>query len=385
MLSREISAKVKKLACQYPVVAVTGPRQSGKTTLCKTAFPNKPYVLMETPSVRDHAISDPRSFLAQYPKGAIFDEIQKTPELLSYLQGIVDEKNTAGLFILTGSENLLLSHKINQSLAGRTAIVKLLPFSMKEVSSQIKNLSANALLLKGFYPRIYDKKLDPYEAMNFYFQTYVERDIRELIHLKDLMKFQNFVKLCAGRAGQLLNFAALANDAGISHQTAHEWISLLEVSFITFRLPPYFKNFNKRIIKMPKLYFYDVGLASYLLGIETLTQMERDPLRGALFENMVVADLIKTRWNQARENNLSFFRDSNGNEVDLVVPSSKGLAAIEIKSAQTVVPDFFKGLDYFEKIAGKALAKKYVVYGGTDEQNRTAGQVLSYKNCHKIF
>jgi predicted AAA+ superfamily ATPase len=385
MIQREISKKLKDLAKQYPVLLVTGPRQSGKTTLCKSVFPKKDYVLLETPSQREYATVDPQGFLAKYPNGAILDEIQKAGDLVSYIQGIVDQKKTNGLYILTGSQNLLLSNKVNQSLAGRVAILKLLPFSFKEIKSHIQAESANTTLLKGFYPRIYDKNLDPHEAMSFYFQTYVERDIRELIHLKDVVRFQNFVKLCAGRIGQLLNFSSLGNDAGLSHQTVRDWLALLEVSFITFRLPPYHKNFNKRIVKMPKLYFYDVGLASYLLGIDNASQIERDPLRGALFENMVVADLIKERFNKVRESNLFFFRDSNGNEVDLIAQTPKGLTAIEIKAGQTVVPDFFRGIDYFEKIAGNHLTKKYIIYGGQEEQYRSKAHILSYKNSYKIL
>jgi predicted AAA+ superfamily ATPase len=305
--------------------------------------------------------------------------------LISYLQGIVDQKNKGGLYILTGSQNLLLSSKINQSLAGRAAIINLLPFSFKEINPLVQSLTVNDILIKGFYPKIYDKKLDPYEAMSFYFETYVERDIRELIHLKDVVRFQNFVKLCAGRIGQLLNFSSIGNDAGISHQTAHDWFSLLEVSYIVFRLLPYHNNFNKRLIKLPKLYFYDVGLASYLLGLESAAQVERDPLRGPLFENMIIAELMKDRLNKVRRANLAFFRDSNGNEIDVIAQTPKGIVAVEIKSGQTIIPAFFKGLDYFESIAGHRPLKKYVIYGGKEEQVRSKAHILPYKSSYKIF
>ncbi|MCM8812911.1 MAG: ATP-binding protein [Candidatus Omnitrophica bacterium] len=384
MITREAGIKLQRLAKQYPVIMLSGPRQSGKTTLCRKIFPEKKYVLFEDPDTRAFALADPRRFLAQFPDGAIFDEVQKAPELISYLQGIVDAQKRKGMFILTGSENLLLSEKIPQSLAGRTAVLKLLPFSYAEIAPALAKKNLDEILFTGFYPRIYDEHLDPHEAMGFYFQTYIERDVREIVNVKDLLRFQQFMKLCAGRIGQLLNLVSLSNEAGISHQTARDWLSILEVSFIVFRLPPYYRNFNKRVTKSPKLFFYDVGFAAYLLGISNSGQMSRDPLRGNLFENMVVCEILKGQLNRAREGDLSFFRDSNGNEVDLLMPTRTGLGALEIKSGQTIVPDFFKGLNYFTKIAGEHLAKKYIVYGGDENQERSQGTVLSFRTGHTI-
>lgn len=386
MIPRTVAHKVKSLATHYPVVMITGPRQSGKTTLCRSVFPKKKYVLFEDPDTREFATTDPRGFLAQYPDGAIFDEIQRVPDIVSYLQGQVDRVKQNGQFILTGSHNLLLSQTVSQSLAGRVAVITLLPFSLAELLPSVASMSTDDLMVHGFYPRIYDEKLDPNNAMRFYFQTYVERDVRDLLHVKDVVRFQTFVKLCAGRIGQLLNLSALGNEAGVSHQTARDWLSILEISFIVFRLQPYHNNFNKRVVKTPKLYFYDTGLASYLLGIENVRQMERDPLRGNLFENMIIADIAKMQYNQVRDVSLSFFRDSKGNEVDLLVPGPHELTAIEIKSGQTIVPDYFKGLHHFNAVAKRIhTAGTYVVYGGEELQCRDFASVIPFKQWPKIF
>ncbi len=380
MIQRHIKKKILTFIRQYPVVMLTGPRQSGKTTLCREALPRMAYISLENPDTREFALSDPRGFLAQYPEGLVIDEAQRAPELFSYIQGIVDEKKKKkGLFVLTGSQNFQLLDKVNQSLAGRTAILKLLPFSMGEIKSAVRKMSLDDLLLKGFYPRIYDEKLSPHHALSFYFETYVERDVRSLLHVKDLSSFQKFVRLCAGRVGQLLNLSSLGNEAGISHTTAREWLSLLEASYIVFLLPPYHKNYNKRMTKAPKLYFYDVGLASYLLGIENVKQMQRDPLRGHLFENLIVIEFLKNRYERAENSNLSFFRDSNKNEVDLIAPLQTGLWAVEIKSSQTVASDFFKGLNYFENLHREGEIKKALVYGGDQSQVRSNGHVVGWK------
>lgn len=358
---------------------LTGPRQSGKTTLAKAALPDKEYISLESPENREYALTDPKGFLAQYKKGVIIDEAQRAPELFSYIQGIVDGTKKKGLFILTGSQNFQLLNTINQSLAGRTAILKLLPFSISEILRAVKKMELNDLLLKGFYPRIYDQKLDPYHALSFYFETYIQRDVRSLIRVKDLSLFEKFVRLCAGRVGCLLNLSNLGNEVGVSHTTAREWLSILEASYIVFLLPPYHKNFNKRITKSPKLYFYDVGLAAYLLGIETVNQMQRDPLRGNLFENLVVIDTLKQRFEQVKASNLSFFRDTNGNEVDLILTSGNDLHAIEIKSGQTITNDFFKGINYFKAIRKSEVVKTRIIYGGDKKQVRSDVLIHSYK------
>lgn len=386
MIQRRIKKSFLQFVRQYSVVMLTGPRQSGKTTLCKSALPHKAYRSLENPDTREFALSDPRGFLAQYPDGLIIDEAQRAPELFSYIQGIVDEKKKKkGLFVLTGSQNFQLLNKVNQSLAGRTAILKLLPFSMGEIKPALRSMSLDEILLKGFYPRIYDEKLDPHHALSFYYETYVERDVRSLLHVKDLSVFQKFVRLCAGRVGQLLNLSSLGNEAGISHTTAREWLSLLEASYIVFLLPPYHKNYNKRITKSPKLYFYDVGLASYLLGIENVKQMQRDPLRGHLFENLIVIEFLKTRYERAESSNLSFFRDSNHNEVDLIMPSAEGMMAVEIKSSETVAEDFFKGLNYFGNLHRDGEISKVLVYGGDESQVRSNGYVVGWKGLSSFL
>ncbi|HNV72271.1 MAG TPA: ATP-binding protein, partial [Candidatus Ozemobacteraceae bacterium] len=319
MIKREMEAELKLLARQFPVVTVTGPRQSGKTTLCRKVFPKKTYVSLENHDLREFAVQDPRGFLRSVSDGAILDEIQRAPQLTSYIQTLVDESPTPGRFILPGSQQFEVSQTVSQSLAGRTALLKLLPFSQAELGARRIPDDLDHLLLTGFYPRIHDRGLEPTKALADYFETYVERDLRQLIQLRDLHLFEKFVKLCAGRVGQLLNLNSLAADTGISHTTARAWISLLEASYIVFLLPPWFRNVSRRLVKSPKLYFIDVGLAAMLLGIETTDQMSRDPLRGHLFENFVIMEALKHRYNRGQRSNLSFFRDATGNEVDLIL------------------------------------------------------------------
>lgn len=371
MIKRSLEPIVKTLASQYPVVTVTGPRQSGKTTLCRHAFPGKQYVNMESPDTRQFATDDPRGFLAGYPDGAILDEIQRTPHLLSYIQGIVDERQAPGMFILTGSQQFEVLNTINQSLAGRTALLKLLPLSISEIKSSYPVSSIDKLLLTGFYPRVYDRDLNPTQAMGDYFETYVERDIRQLVNIKDLSLFEKFVRLCAGRVGQILNLQSLANDVGISHTTARTWLTLLEASYIIFILHPWFRNFSKRLVKSPKIYFYDVGLASYLLGLESELHVSRDPLRGSLFENLAVIEALKFRFNQGKKSNLHFYRDTKGNEVDLLIEAGPDIFPVEIKMGATIVPDFFKGVKNFSQVVPTLPFGSGLIYGGNEVQIRS--------------
>ena len=387
MIDRNIAPLLLKLASQYPVMTLTGPRQSGKTTLAKTLFPGKPYVTLEDPDIRRFATEDPRGFLAQFSGGAIFDEIQRAPELPSYLQGMVDANRKSGQFILTGSQQFELMTQVTQSLAGRTGILRLLPLTLAEVqrfskSSATKGLPAPDLastLLKGFYPRIHDQKLDPSQALADYFSTYVERDLRQLAAVHDLQRFERFVRLCAGRSGQLLNLVSLGNDAGVSQPTARAWIDLLQTSFIVYLLPPWHTNTGKRLVKSPKLYFYDVGLACWLLGLRTANQVSRDPLWGSLFENFIVMEAMKDRLNAGESGEMYFYRDSEGNEVDLLLPTGGQLHAIEIKAGATVNPDYFKGLKTFAAHHRPALSGAGVIYGGTQSQNRIDWPVYSWQ------
>ena len=371
MIPRTLMPILKQLAGQYPVVTVTGPRQSGKTTLCRATFPDKPYVNLESPDTREFAHSDPRGFLSSYPDGAILDEIQRVPRLLSFVQPIVDEHNVPGQFILTGSQQFEVMTTISQSLAGRTALLKLLPLSMEELTNAGIQPGVDSLLLQGFYPRIYDAGLNPTQALGDYLETYVERDIRQLMNIKDLALFEKFVRLCAGRTGQLLNLHSLGNDVGISHTTARSWLTLLEASYVVFLLQPWHTNISKRQVKTPKLYFYDVGLAAYLLGAESELHINRHPLRGNLFENLVVIEALKYRYNRGRRNNLHFWRDAKGDEVDLVIESGPYVMPVEIKSGATINEDYFKGLRSFSTRLTAPPSACALVYGGTERQKRS--------------
>ena len=372
LVNRTIEPVLQQYVRQYPVITITGPRQSGKTTLCRKVFSGRPYANLEAPDIRQFALDDPRGFLSQYPDGAVFDEIQRTPDLVSYLQETVDQDGRDGLFILTGSQQFEVSNTINQSLAGRTALVKLLPFSLQEISSSFPLPDIDRLLYQGFYPRIWDKNLNPTQALRDYFETYIERDLRQLVAIKNLHLFQRFIRLCAGRVGQLLNLNSLANDTGVSHTTARNWLSLLEASYIVFLLQPYHRNISKRLVKSPKLYFYDVGLVSYLLGIENERQVSRDPLLGNMFENMVIAEVLRHRYHNGKGNNLYFYRDSKGNEVDLLLVSGTDFVPIEIKAGMTVTRDYFKGLNHFAKLfPDNTPAGSGIIYGGKEQQRRS--------------
>ena len=375
MIEREITPILLRLFNQYPFVTVTGPRQSGKTTLCRAAFPDLEYVNMEAPNRREHAQNDPVGFLTQFEEGAILDEIQRTPDLLSYLQVLADDKGRNGLFVLTGSEQFRLSEAISQSLAGRTALLRLLPFSLAERSQSGASSETDDILYSGFYPRIHDHGLEPRQALGDYFETYVERDVRRIGEIRNLAGFQQFVRLCAGRVGQIINLSSLGADAGVSHTTASQWMTVLEASYVVFRLPPYFTNIRKRLVKSPKLYFYDVGLASHLIGIEQAKQLATHPLRGQLFENAVVMEVLKHRYNRGRRSNLSFFRDSQGLECDLLLESAGSIDAIEVKSGATFASDYFDSLDQISQVLPE-VSTKAVVYGGADRQTRKKGEVV---------
>ena len=385
MVRREITDHLNYLAKKYPVITITGPRQSGKTTLVRENFKDKAYINLELMDNREFAQSDPRGFLRKIPDGAVIDEIQRAPNLTSYIQGIVDEKKINGMFILTGSQQFEVSDSISQSLAGRTAIVKLLPFSITEVENNYKFYSVEELLFKGFYPRIYDQNIDPTQALADYFETYVERDLRQLIRIKNLSSFQKFVKMCAGRVGQILNLNNLGSDVGISHTTAKEWMSILEASYIVFLLQPFYRNINKRLVKSPKLYFYDVGLASFLLGIENTSHIETHPLKGNLFENLVLMEILKYRYNQGKRNNLNFYRDSHGTEIDVIYNVAHNVLPIEIKSGETVVSDFFKSFSAFKNVVPDLPYGKLVIYGGDREESRRDIQIAPVTKIKTIL
>lgn len=383
MYQRFLQNELELIARDYPIVTVLGPRQSGKTTLVRHTFKDKPYVNLEALDTQSFASMDPRGFLELYPNGAILDEIQRVPSLLSYIQVIVDDRDLKGMFILTGSHQLELHQAITQSLAGRTAILTLLPMSLQELALSGIELSLDEALLKGGYPRIFKDNLDPTKAYRNYFQTYIERDLRQLIQVKDLNQFQRFVKACAGRIGQLTVMESIGNDVGVSSNTIKEWLSILEASFVIFRLQPYFENFGKRVIKSPKIYFSDVGLATYLLGIENTEQLSRDPLRGHLIENLVILELMKERLNKGLDPQLYYFRDAHGHEVDVIFQSGRTLMPIEIKASKTFTQDFFKGLDFFRALAGDRCGTSSLIYAGEQEQTGQNYKVLNYMHATK--
>lgn len=384
MIEREIAPYLSRLFQQYPFVTVTGPRQSGKTTLCRAAFPDLAYANLEAPDQRQFAESDPRGFLAQLGEGAIIDEIQHVPDLLSYLQVLADERQRNGMFVLTGSEQFQLSSAISQSLAGRTALLRLLPFSLAERERIGASLAIDQMLFSGFYPRILDQRLEPRQALGDYFETYVERDVRRMGGIRNLSSFRRFVRLCAGRVGQLLNLSALGSDAGVSHTTAREWLTVLEASYIVFQLPPYYANIRKRLVKSSKLYFYDVGLASFLIGIEHADQVVTHPLRGPMFENLVVAETLKYRFNRGLQPNLSFFRDSRGLECDLFYETGRGIGAIEIKSGATIASDYFTSLHRVAALIPN-ISTKTVIYGGATPQSRTDAEAVPLQGMRDVL
>jgi uncharacterized protein len=383
MIKREAEKELRKLARLFKTVAVVGPRQSGKTTLTRFVFKDKPYVNLENPDERRFATDDPRGFLSRYPDGAVFDEIHRVPQLFSYLQQNLDEDKRKGKFILTGSNNFLVQENISQSLAGRIGYLYLLPFSISEVKSAGYR-NAPELIFKGFYPPVFEMNSDSSKWYLNYIGTYIERDVRQIKNITDLNLFDRFLRLCASRTGQLLNMNNLAMETGIDNKTVNSWIGILETSFILFRLFPHHRNFSKRIVKMPKLYFYDTGLVCTLLGIKSTEQLIYHPLYGSLFENMVVAEIMKYNFNFVSGNNIFFWRDNVGHEIDIIIDSAKGLFPIEIKSGQTVTDDFFQNILFWQKISNEKAG--VVVYGGDSLQKRSNGiNFVPWNKLESVF
>ena len=373
MINRSAAARLIKLAKTFRSVAVVGPRQSGKTTLCRAVFPKMPYVSLENPDILEFVANDPRGFLSQFKNGAILDEIQRAPQLFSYLQQVLDETKKKGLFILTGSNNFLLQENITQTLSGRIAYLQLLPLSLNELAAS-KKLKADYVshILLGGYPEVNTKKISAADWYANYINTYVERDVRQLKNISNLLQFMKLLRLCAGRTGQVLNLTSLSNDCGIDQKTVAAWLSVLQSSYIIYLLKPYHTNFNKRVIKTPKLYFYDTGVACSLLGITNPKQITQHVAKGFLFENMVVSEMLKQRFNTGATDNLFYWRDKTGNEVDVLTDNAGKLTALELKAGETISTDFFKGLDYFSSLQKKPI-KKLLLYGGKQEQTRSNG------------
>ena len=358
---------------------MTGPKQSGKTTLVKAVFPEWQYVSLEEPDVREYALRDPRGFIADYPDGAILDEAQRAPDLFPYIQTHVDAMGKEGIYILTGSFDFGLMEGINQSLAGRVAVLELLPFSFSELDrAGHATVSIEALMSTGAYPRIYDKQLDPRRWYSDYVTTYLERDVRQVKNVTDLNLFQRFLKMCAARSGQILNLSSLGDDCGITHNTARSWLSILEAGYITYLLKPHHRNFNKRLIKSPKLYFYDSGLLSYLLGIVSPDVLSTHASRGHIFETWAISELLKGRLNNGLRGNLYFWRDNTGHEIDCIIDQGDALVPLEIKSGKTVSSDFFKGLRFWSKLSGTDGSQMYLVYAGNMDQSRREARVLGW-------
>jgi len=389
MIPRKLERKLRELAGYYPVVAITGPHQSGKTTLCQTTFPGKTYVSLESLDTREFAHSDPRGFLMQYPDGAIFDEIQHAPELLSYLQSEVDARPDLGRFILTGSQHFGLSQSIAQSLAGRCGILELLPPSLEELRA-FPNAPDNLyeVLWQGAYPRIYDRNIPAHQWLADYTATYIQRDVRQVINIGDLQVFSGFLKLCAGHTAQEINLSALGSDTGVSHNTVRAWLSVLETSYLIHRLPSWHINIRKQVVKAPKLHFFDSGLVCYLLGIREPEQLRLHPLRGAIFESWVVSEIYKICVHNGVPPDLFHYRETRGLEIDLIIEQGERLHVIEIKSGATIAPDFFKSLRLFPQRLGNTkklrVIENYIVYGGNDSQQRSDAKVISWRNIEQI-
>lgn len=384
MINRKLENTIRENLKYFSVVTVTGPRQSGKTTLIKSMFPELPYFSLENPDIREMAMTDPLAFLKRGTEGMILDEVQNTPDLLSYLQGEVDE-HPQRKFILSGSSQFSLQSSISQSLAGRTAVLELLPLSLQELSENASDIAdADRLMHAGFYPAVHAELNIPRLFYPAYVRTYLERDVRGFLQISDLYRFQTFLRLCAGRVGSLFNASELSNEVGVAVNTIRSWLSVLQASYIVFMLHPYYENTRKRLTKTPKLYFYDTGLACYLMGVENERQLQSDRMRGHLFENMVVADVMKQRANDGQEAGLMFYRDSNGNEIDLLVPKGTGLEAYEIKSAATYSTSFESGFRNLPEQLSSRLVRRAVVYNGSSERRDANIEVLHYTSLLSI-
>lgn len=383
MISRDLESKVIDAARAFPILTITGPRQSGKSTLCKILFPKHSYVNLEAPDIRRFALDDPRAFLDQFPNGAILDEIQRCPEIPSYLQVMVDQERSKGKWILTGSQNLTLLESVSQSLAGRTAVLNLLPLTHNEIQRfDTYPKTLDEMMLMGSYPAILDQKIPVADWHSSYVATYLERDVRSISKITDLVLFQRFIELCAGRTGQLLNLSSLATDAGIAQPTAKAWLGVLETSFLIYRLPPFFANIRKRLVKMPKLLFYDSGLVCWLLGIHNADQLKNHPLRGAIFETWVLSEIKKQRINQGLSTGTFFYRDRHGREIDLLIDHSNTFTAVEAKSGQTVSEDTLRtSLKYEQMLNSIKETETVIAYAGQTEQKSRG---VLYLPWHKI-
>jgi hypothetical protein len=384
MIQREAQYKLAQLGDTFKAIAVIGPRQSGKTTLVKVTFPEKPYLSLENPDTRNFAMEDPRGFLQNLPNGAILDEVQRTPLLFSYLQEILDNSNQKGLFILTGSNNFLLQESISQSLAGRVGYLNLLPFSIKELLTvNLLPETDEEVMVNGFYPPIYDQRISSLDWVPNYIKTYIERDVRQIKNVSDLLIFEKFMSVLAGRTSQELNLTSISNEVGVDLKTVQSWIGILESSFIIYLLKPHFQNYNKTIVKRPKVYFYDTGLVCSFLRISNVSQLENHPLKGAIFETMVVIEMVKKYTNQGINPPLFYWRDKTGHEIDLIVDKGNLLTPIEIKSSKTINSDFFKNLKYWNHLS--KMNKAVLIYSGIQEQNRSDGTLITnWKNISNL-
>jgi len=384
-IPRQAESTIQTLFQGFPIVVITGPRQSGKSTLARHVFADRPYVSLEEPDEAEFASIDPRGFLERFPDGAVVDEIQRQPELLSYLQTRVDLDGRMNLFLLTGSQQFGLMSEVTQSLAGRAGMVELLPFSLPELLAVgMSPESPEDLIFTGLYPPLHDRRISPGLWYPNYVRTHIERDVRQMLDISSVSAFRSFVYLCAGRAGQLLNLSSLANDCGIAPNTAKAWLSVLEASYIIYLLRPHHKNFNKRVIKTPKLYFHDPGLAAWLLGIENKNQLANHAYRGALFETWVISELLKSRYNAGQPSNVFYWRDRTGNEIDALLDQGDGLVPVEIKSGRTLTQSFFQGLQKWVRLAGQNAKTPYLVFAGDKGQQRQGVTVVPWHDVGSI-